>query len=76
VPKELFQYPATAKVFSFLEETSQRSGVSRGQAFEDFLTMSVCSLSGQRMEDLYLQTVANSGRDRATTNGQCCCIDY
>ncbi len=58
VPKEFFHYPETAKLFDLLEEASHRSGVSRGQAFEDFLTMSVCSLSGQRMEELYLQTVA------------------
>lgn len=58
VPKEFFHYPQTAKLFSLLEETSQRSAVSRGVAFEDFLTMSVCALSGQRLEELYLQTVA------------------
>lgn len=58
MPKEYFHYPETAKLFDRLEEASQRSGVSRGQAFEDFLTMSVCALSGGRMEDLYLQTVA------------------
>lgn len=56
--KEFFHYPETASLFELLEETSRRSGVSRAQAFEDFLTMSACSLSGGRMEDLYLQTVA------------------
>lgn len=56
--KEFFQYPETAKLFDLLEEASHRSGVSRAQAFEDFLTMSVCCLSGGRMEELYLQTVA------------------
>lgn len=58
VSKEFFHYPETAQLFTRLEEAAQRSGVSRGQAFEDFLTMSVCCLSGGRMEDLYLQTVA------------------
>jgi hypothetical protein len=58
MPKEFFHYPETANLFKLLEEASHRSGVSRGQAFEDFLTMSVCSLSGERMEELYLQTVA------------------
>ncbi|MDP1797530.1 MAG: N-6 DNA methylase [Planctomycetaceae bacterium] len=58
MPKEFFSYPETAPIFTRLEEASQRSGVSRGQCFEDFLTMSVCCLSGGRMEDLYLQTVA------------------
>jgi len=56
--KEFFHYPETAKLFELLEEVTRRSSVSRAIAFEDFLTMSVCSLSGQRMEDLYLQTVA------------------
>lgn len=56
--KESFQYPATEKIFHHLEETSNRSGVSRAQAFEDFLLMSVCALSGGRMEDQYLQAVA------------------
>ena len=56
--KEFFHYPETAKLFDLLEETSHRSGVSRAVAFEDFLTMSVCALSGGRMEDDYLQTVA------------------
>jgi len=56
--KEFFHYPETTKLFDLLEEASHRSGVSRGRASEDFLTMSVCSLSGQRMEELYLQTVA------------------
>lgn len=58
MPKEFFHYPETARLFDLLEEAAQRSSVSRGQAFEDFLTMSVCSLSGGRMEELYLQTVA------------------
>lgn len=55
--KEFFSYPDTQKLFTLLEEASHRSGVSRGQAFEDFLVMSVCALSGQRMEEEYLQTV-------------------
>ncbi len=56
--KEFFHYPETAPLFTLLEETSHRSGVSRAQAFEDWLTMSVCCLSGGRMEEQYLQTVA------------------
>ncbi len=55
--KEFFSYPETTGLFKLLEETSQRSGVSRAQAFEDFLLMSVCALSGGRMEDQYLETV-------------------
>jgi len=57
LPKEQFLYPETKAVFDLIEETSQRSGVSRGQAFEDFLQMSLCALSGGQMEEQYLQTV-------------------
>ena len=57
MPKEQFLYNETKPVFDLIEEASQRSGVSRGQAFEDFLHMSVCSLSGGTMEDQYLTVV-------------------
>jgi hypothetical protein len=56
VPKEAFLYPETKPVFDLIEETSRRSGVSRPQAFEDFLHMSLCSLSGGQMEDQYMAT--------------------
>lgn len=57
MPKESFLYPETKPIFDLVEETSQRSGVSRGQAFEDFLLMSLSALSGGQMEDQYMQTV-------------------
>ncbi|HUQ68567.1 MAG TPA: N-6 DNA methylase [Planctomycetaceae bacterium] len=57
MPKESFLYPETQLVFDLIEETSRRSGVSRGQAFEDFLHMSLCALSGGLMEEQYLVTV-------------------
>ncbi len=57
MPKEQFLYNETKPVFDLIEEASQRSGVSRGQVFEDFLHMSVCSLSGGTMEDQYLGVV-------------------
>jgi hypothetical protein len=40
--KEQFFYPATQSLFKKLEQLSQRSSVSRGQAFEVFLNM-LCS---------------------------------
>jgi len=40
-----------------LEEVSQVSGVSRGQAFEDYLHVSVAALAHPTMEDEYLQTI-------------------
>jgi hypothetical protein len=58
VPQESFLYQETKPVFELLEQASARSGVSRGQVFEDFLHMSVCALSGGRMEEQYLATVA------------------
>ena len=57
MPKETFLYPESKPVFDLIEEASWRSGVSRGQAFEDFLHMSVCALSGGQMEEQYLETV-------------------
>jgi hypothetical protein len=57
VPKESFLYPETKPIFDLVEEASRRSGVSRGQAFEDFLHMSLCSLSGGQMEEQYMATV-------------------
>lgn len=58
LPKEFFSYPETRPLFELLEEVTHRSSVSRAQAFEDFLHMSVCALSGGAMEEEYLQTVA------------------
>ena len=57
MPKESFLYPETQPVFDLVEEASRRSGVSRGQSFEDFLQMTVCALSGSQMEEQYLATV-------------------
>jgi len=56
LPKEQFLYPETKPVFDLVEETFRRSGVSRAQAFEDFLHMSLC-LTGGQLEELYLATV-------------------
>ncbi len=55
--KEQFLHPETAELLKTLDEAAHRSGVSRGQAFEDFLHMAVCALSGGRMEDQYLAVV-------------------
>jgi hypothetical protein len=58
LPKESFLYPETKPVFDLIEETSRRSGVSRAQAFEDFLHLSLSALSGGQMEQQYMQVVA------------------
>lgn len=55
--RESFFHHETESLFKQLEEVSQRSSVSRAQAFEDFLHVSVCALGHPLMEDEYLQTV-------------------
>ena len=55
--KEAFAHAETGKLLTLLDEAARRSAVSRGQAFEDFLHMSVCALAGGRMEDQYLAIV-------------------
>ncbi len=57
VAKESFFYPETQPLFTKLEQISQRSGISRGQAFEDWLSAVVCSLAAETMEDEYLAMV-------------------
>ena len=52
--KKHFLYGETHTLFQQLEELCQQSGVSRGQAFEDLLTASVCALAGGSMEEEYL----------------------
>ena len=57
LPKESFHYPETKPVFDLVEQASRRSGVSRGQAFEDFLHMTICALSLGQLEFQYLNSV-------------------
>jgi hypothetical protein len=55
--KEQFFYPETQPLFKKLEELSRRSGVSRAQAFEDWLTAMVCALAAETKEAEYLAMV-------------------
>ncbi|MCA9078019.1 MAG: SAM-dependent DNA methyltransferase [Planctomycetaceae bacterium] len=55
--KESFQYPETQQLFRHIENVSQRSGVSRAAAFEDFLQASVSALGHPLMDDEYLETI-------------------
>ena len=55
--KEQFFYPETQPLFKKLEELSQRSSVSRGQAFEDFLTAMVCALAAETKEVEYMSMI-------------------
>jgi len=55
--REQFANPAAESLFKKLEHLSQRSGVSRGQAFEDWLTAMVCALAAATKEGEYLAMV-------------------
>lgn len=52
-----------------LDETSRRSGVSRGQAFEDFLNITVATLSGGEMEQQYLAVVQKHTKGKTGNRG-------
>jgi hypothetical protein len=51
------RYPASESLFKKLEHLSQRSGVSRGVAFEDWLTAMVCALAAETKEAEYLSMI-------------------
>jgi hypothetical protein len=65
--KEYFFHAESAKLFKKLEELTYRSGVSRGQAFEDWLTAMVCALAAETKEGEYLAMVE---RHKAGKPGQ------
>ena len=58
VARENFFHPASQSLFKKLEQLSQRSGVSRGVAFEDWLTAMVCALAAETKEGEYLGIIA------------------
>lgn len=55
--REHFFYDENRQHLQLLDEAARRSGVSRGQCFDEFLQMGVCALSGGRMEEQYLSVV-------------------
>ena len=67
--KESFFYPETKRLMELLDETSRRSGVSRSQAFEDFLDMTVATLSGGEMEQQYLTVVQKHTKGKKGKRG-------
>ena len=67
--KEQFFHPESAELLKTLDEAARRSGVSRGQAWEDFLHMTVCSLSGGRMEEQYLAVVKKHSQGKPGRRG-------
>ena len=52
-----FTLPESKEVWKQLENAAARSSHNTRQVFEDFLTMTVCSLSGGQMEDEYMKIV-------------------
>lgn len=67
--KEQFFHPESAELLKTLDEAARRSAVSRGQAWEDFLHMTVCSLSGGRMEEQYLTVVKKHSQGKPGRRG-------
>jgi hypothetical protein len=65
MPKEQYQHPGSKDLMGLVEKAGQRAGLARGQAFEDFLTVSTCALGTGLMEGEYLATV-RKGYDRGT----------
>ncbi|QDT41762.1 N-6 DNA Methylase [Gimesia alba] len=55
--KEQFIYSHTRQLFNTVESVSQRSGVSRGKAFEDLLQACVAALAAETMEPSYFETI-------------------
>jgi len=55
---EQFFIAASKGLVDLFDKASGQSGLSRGQVFEDFLTLTRCALSGQTAEDEYLAIIA------------------
>jgi hypothetical protein len=57
VSKEFFRHATSAEIVKTIDHAAQRSGLDRGRVFDDFLTATICALSGGRMEEEYLRTI-------------------
>jgi hypothetical protein len=55
--KEHFTLAASREILTDIDAAARAAGLSRGQAFDDFLTLIRCSLAGGTMEEEYLTTV-------------------
>lgn len=67
--REQFSQPAAESLFHKLEELSQRSGVSRGVAFEDWLVAIACALAAETKEAEYLAMIARHTQGPAGRRG-------
>tara|TARA_R110002049_G_scaffold309101_1_gene516864 strand:- start:5094 stop:5894 length:801 start_codon:yes stop_codon:yes gene_type:complete len=61
--KEQFSIAASRPILDLIDRAGDQAGLSRGQAFEDFLTCTRCALGGQTMEDEYL-SIVTKGYDK------------
>ena len=57
MPREQSLYDGTKELCDLIDRAGNKAGFGRGQAFEDFLTLTVCTLATGLMEDEYLATV-------------------
>ena len=57
MPREQFLYEGTKELCDLIDRAGHKAGFGRGQAFEDFPTLTVCTLATGLMEDEYLATV-------------------
>lgn len=55
--KEQFALAASREILNDIDAAAGKAGVSRGQAFDDFLTFVRCALAGGTMEEEYLAAV-------------------
>src|SRR5436305_1163953 len=67
--KETFFHRETNELLELLDQAARTSGKSRGQTFEDFLELVVCSLSGGQMEDQYLKVAQRYGEGESGKRG-------
>jgi len=67
--KEHFFHSATQPLFKKLEQLAQRSGVSRGQAFEDWLIAMTAALAAETMEDEYMSMIERHKKGKKGQRG-------
>ncbi|MCG8651133.1 MAG: N-6 DNA methylase [Pirellulales bacterium] len=63
--KEFFTLDESKELLKLFETVSRQTGHNRSRIFSDFLTVTVCALAGQTMEDEYMQTI-----EKGYTNGK------
>jgi hypothetical protein len=67
--KEAFLHRRSTELLELLDQAARASGKRRGQSFEDFLELVVCSLSGGKMEEQYLKVARRYGEGEPGKRG-------